>query len=437
LISEISLEDIPIGCVGVVFCVAEESKQRRRLVHDTLTPNVEISADPSVRFTPVSELRSRVNQFNYAATFDFSSFYYQFGLGPKVRKYFSFRVGKKFYCMNRLPMGFKMACAIAQKVSTFLSRSPFDVKVEVYIDNVMILGKCKEVVEQARLYFIERCAKYGVQLSENSGTHTSAIFRGMMFDFAARTVSLKPEYALYFAKCDPTQLSTWSDWRSYIGKVVYATQVLQIPLCRIFVLLKLLSQNVLRNPNEKITPTHSVVEVVSSMNQIIAKNVPRKVYEESVCTKILVTDAALSTGMWGAILITDAKVFYASGKLCLSYQDRSINVAELEAVKCAIDIFKLKDRTLRVLTDNASTMFWLKATWSPVFWANALLQSIFSKVNRVFPLYVPSLLNPADPLSRDTPLEQHHVEFVQFLRRTALAASWGGGGLTFDDTPHT
>jgi hypothetical protein len=134
LASEIALETIPTGCVGIVFCVAETSKCRRRLVHDTLTPNVEISVDPSVKFTAVSELQSRVNEYRFAATFDFSSFYYQFGLAPGVRKFFSFRVNDKYFCMNRLPMGFKLACAMAQKVSSFLARSPFDVKVEVYVD---------------------------------------------------------------------------------------------------------------------------------------------------------------------------------------------------------------------------------------------------------------------------------------------------------------
>jgi hypothetical protein len=436
LISEIALDEIPTGCVGIVFCVAENSKMRRRLVHDTLTPNVEISTDPSVSFTPVSELMSRVNQFNYVATFDFSSFYYQFGLGPRVRKYFSFRVGNKYYCMNRLPMGFKMACAIAQKVSTFLSTSPYDVKVEVYIDNVMILGKCKEVVEQARLYFLARCEKYGVQLSEDSGTQTSAVFRGMLFDFVARTVCLKPAYVDYFEKCNLNTLTTWADWRSHIGKVVYAAQVLQIPMCRIYLLLKLLSQNVLTNPTAKVDPTHSVMSNCKSMNEIIAKNTPRRVYEESVDTKIVVTDAALSTGKWGAILISNAKVYYASGDLSLlSYENCSINVAELEAVKKACEVFGLRERTLRVLTDNASTLFWLRATWSPVFQANSLLQSIFARVNRVFVLYVPSGLNPADPLSRDAPLSPLHAEFVLFLRRTAVAARWGGGGDVLTNTP--
>jgi len=61
LISEIVYENIPQGCVGIVFCVAEEGKKRRRLVHDTLTPNVEIKEDPSVAFTPIPVLQSHVN----------------------------------------------------------------------------------------------------------------------------------------------------------------------------------------------------------------------------------------------------------------------------------------------------------------------------------------------------------------------------------------
>jgi hypothetical protein len=64
---EIPLGEIPVGCVGIVFCVPECSKTRRRLVHDTLTPNV----DPSVEFTPIKKLMKRVNHFKFAVMFDF------------------------------------------------------------------------------------------------------------------------------------------------------------------------------------------------------------------------------------------------------------------------------------------------------------------------------------------------------------------------------
>ena len=331
--------------------------------------------------------------------------------------------------MKRLPMGFKMACAMAQCVSTFLADSPFDVVVEVYVDNVMILGHDAIEVEKARLYFLNKCKLYNVTLSEDSGVMSTAIFRGMTFDFGEKTVCLKPAYVEYFRTLDLSTLSTWSDWRSYVGKVLYATQILQIPMCRIFLLLKLLASNVDTQPNCIMHVQKSVCDVARSMNLIVSKNTPRRVYEESVDTKILVTDSALSTGMWGAVLIAGAKVVLASGALS-SVGNHSINVAELEAVKCAILVFEIRDRTLRVLTDNASTLFWLQSTWSPVFSANALLQKIFAKVGRIFPLYVPSRLNPADPLSRASPLERYHVDFVDFVRRTGFAVCWGGGGLT-------
>jgi hypothetical protein len=250
-------------------------------------------------------------------------------------------------------------------------------------------------------------------------------------------VCLKPSYVSYFDRHDVCMLKSWSDWRSYIGKVVYAVQVLQIPMCRIFLLLKLLAKHATTQPNANINVSESVRQLCGSMNQIISHNAPRQVFEESVDTKILVTDAALSTSMWGAVLLTAGKTYVASGPLSTSFQVPSINVAELEAVKCAVDIFTIRDPTLRVLTDNSSTLFWLKQTWSPVFVANAMLQSIFAKVGRIFPLYVPSALNPADPPSRDEPPQDHHGQFVEFLRRTAFAVCWGGGGWTLGrDTPN-
>ena len=133
IIEDISLDDIPTGCVGIVFSVAEESKTRRRLVHDTLTPNVEISTDPSVAFTPIPALLNHVNHYSYGCTFDFSSFYYQFELAQEVRKYFAFRVGDQYFCMKRLPMGFKLAAKMAQLASQFLSQNPYHVHISKYL----------------------------------------------------------------------------------------------------------------------------------------------------------------------------------------------------------------------------------------------------------------------------------------------------------------
>ena len=427
LIEPVSTEDIPKGCVGLVFCVAEESKTRRRLVHDTLTPNVELSEDPSVSFTPIPELLKQANRFKYACTFDFSSYYYQFELAPEVRSFFAFKVGDLFYRMKRLPMGFKLACKMAQLASKFLSENPFDVRVEVYIDNIMFLGNDREEVARAREYFLEKCKRYNVTLSEDSGVQTFAVFRGIHFDLSSHTVALKESYPVQFRSLDFSVTQTWAWWRSTIGKVIYALQILQVPLCRIFLLLKLLAKNVLTNPSKKMCVSDAIRKQATSISQVIAKNTPRPVYEENVDTKILITDAALSTQMWGSVLVTQSKVLLASGYL---ESVESINVAELEAVQKSIVRFNLRVHTLRVLSDNASTIFWLKNGWAPHFYANTILQRIFVHVKRIFPLYVPSGLNPADPLSRNSDLQQVHIDFVEFVRRTGFTVSWGGGGWT-------
>ena len=302
--------------------------------------------------------------------------------------------------------------------------------VEVYIDNILFLGNDREELEKARRHFLETCRRYEVKLSEDSGVDTQVVFRGIHFDLSKRVIALKPQYAAKFLDRVCKEKESWADIRSLIGKIIYALQVLQVPLCRIFLLLKLLAKNVSTNPNTLIHISPSVRDQIKTISQVISKNSPRTVYTESVTTKILVTDAASSTRMWGAILLTHSNVFMSSGHLDCMYRDESINVAELEAVKKSILHFKIRDPVLRLLSDNSSTICWIKNGWCPFFYANALLQSILSHCKKVFPLYVPSGLNPADPLSRSSDLTPLHLEFLDYLRRTAFAVSWGGGGWT-------
>ena len=98
--------------------------------------------------------------------FDFKAYYDQFPLSKCVQGYFCFR-GRddRTYALTRLPMGFNLACAIAQ--STTWQLLNFEKKSSVFtcIDNVAFAGTVEDVVHDVR-QFLARVDKVGATLNE-------------------------------------------------------------------------------------------------------------------------------------------------------------------------------------------------------------------------------------------------------------------------------
>ena len=100
--------------------------------------------------------------------FDFAAFYDQFPLSPQVASYFCFegRHGETF-ALTRLPMGFTLACAIAQATTWQLLNFQRRSAVFTCIDNVAFAGPLPDVHHDVCL-FMRRCHEASVTLNDHS-----------------------------------------------------------------------------------------------------------------------------------------------------------------------------------------------------------------------------------------------------------------------------
>ena len=98
--------------------------------------------------------------------FDFKAFYDQFPLSKGVQGYFCFRGrNDRTYALTRLPMGFNLACAIAQSTTWQLLNFQKRSSVFTCIDNVAFAGTVDDVVHDVR-NFLARCDLVGATLNE-------------------------------------------------------------------------------------------------------------------------------------------------------------------------------------------------------------------------------------------------------------------------------
>jgi len=107
--------------------------------------------------------------------FDFKSYYDQFGLAAAVQAMFCF-LGRnnEIFALNRLPMGFTLACAIAQATTWQLLN--FECRSEVFtcIDNVAFCGTVADVAHDVKM-FLERCLACHASLNDWEPTAISQL----------------------------------------------------------------------------------------------------------------------------------------------------------------------------------------------------------------------------------------------------------------------
>ena len=98
--------------------------------------------------------------------FDMESYYDQFQCSESVKKKMCFcGPDGLVYALERLPMGLRPACEVAQATTWFLldfEMGP-SVKITTCIDNIRFLGKKTEVVDAVKI-FLNRCREVGAQL---------------------------------------------------------------------------------------------------------------------------------------------------------------------------------------------------------------------------------------------------------------------------------
>jgi len=419
---------------GYIFTVYEAHKVRRRLVHDTLSANYLCDSPPNPFFTPLHSLRDVLSKGEFACTLDLRAMYYQIPLDPKVRRFFPFTFDGQHYQFKRLPMGFRWSVTIAQFITQFLTSSLKDVHVEVYIDNILIVGSRSAVIA-ARQQFLDTCKRYRVSLSEDSPISHIATYRGIRFDFGNKTFCLDPSFIRKFHYRCNNHNDSWCDWRALLGSMIYGLCALGEPFAPFFALLKWLAANVNTSPWHTVVMPAVVAQQWNTACSIILTNVPRALCSTSGFHTII-TDAATETSSVAAIHITP------NGRLEWFFESKpeysSINDLEAFAFASALQRWKSHLRFSNVVwyCDNTSALAAVNATRSKSWPLNCQVHSITTTLHRLrarlFSMWIPSASNPADFPSRYhslPPSEALDAMAFHGLTQRLLASTPGGGEL--------
>jgi hypothetical protein len=124
---------------------------------------------PTIHFTSRAARFERLQKFagSFGWTCDLASFFDQFCLDPKVRKYFGVRRGASVTRLRVMPMGFRPSAQIAQAFTwallDCLGVDPSDERATImsYIDNILIVARTAAEVVRLREKLLARARELG------------------------------------------------------------------------------------------------------------------------------------------------------------------------------------------------------------------------------------------------------------------------------------
>lgn len=366
------VEATPV-CAVKAFCVPEWTVDRKRPI---FWPDFNAAIDKCLLMKGLiplkSQVRANATSSRYSVQFDFASWYDQIGLAPKVSTIFGVTSG---LCLASLPMGFRPSAEVAQMVSTAIAgmELPEGVNVTIYIDNIRFGGPTEEPVVKAAKEFLRRAASVGACLnSQVIAVETNEDFLGEHYDLInkSRSLTTKTVEKLKVARNILSEESlSFRQVAAIFGLLYYASEVLNIPMCKFFRSLAthrhLMSLVV--NDNWDAPAPHLPPEVTDELIvwiDIAAKNTPTEIITES--NKHLPPDVTVfvdaSEYGWGAVSISESCVKHYGG--VWSADDRSkfnlslSTVAEPLAVQRALSaIVSTNFKHVAVFSDHMGLVF--------------------------------------------------------------------------------
>lgn len=390
--------------------------------------------------------------------FDFKSFYDQFVLWLRVRRFFGLLGHDEMvYWLRLLPMGFRLAVAAAQATMWMFLNFPKSEKVNVAtcIDNVCFSGK-RSLVHPVVNTFLERVFSCGFTLNGWDGSKYLLLnlsermsklreTEEREFDFLGETYSLSRGVRAMTTKTVDKLVMVWQaigklgfqvtnrQFFCLIGLLVYATGVLSIPTYKyfnVFRKVRLLSAKL--NENESLwdsplSMSLSKGEVVDLTGWVKAalRNEPVPTLSgrkeppplDQIDAMYIVVDA--SEWGWGALLFNNKRVCVGTGCGKWGKGDFSSSVkAEPLGVRQAVLHFRHSIRSCKVaiLTDHESLVWASRSMFTHSFFYNScfvFLQGMKKELNSNFFFYfLAGVRNTADSLSRGTGVETRSFPLV-------------------------
>ena len=357
-------------------------------------------------------------------------FFYQIALHPDVQDFFAFEINGAHYAFTRLPMGFTWSVVITNAITRFLASDlPGATFIDTYVDNTLIVGLTKADVQCALDELLRRARYYNVTVGEVTQGH-NVTHRGMELDFLRKTVRATPAMVDKLLNRNARNAGTWGHWRSLISSVFNIMAIYGTPLGTYPHLAKYLSKHALTDPRTQVAPWAQFLLEWNSAIDMVARNTPVHPRRPTLAGPIVITDARLDayTTVLAAILVgTDGTVETATWPIHTTGHE--INQLEAMAFDLSIDRWSahFRNSTITHLIDNTAAMCGIQHGHTPAFRLNAVVTRTATKQIKfnfdVISLYVPSLHNPADALTRGCDFSAEHRAVLDWAVRNALQAS--------------
>ena len=364
--------------------------------------------------------------------FDMESYYDQFQCGESVKRKMCFcGPDGLVYALERLPMGLRPACEVAQATTWFLldfEMGP-SVKIATCIDNIRFLGKRNEVVDAVKI-FLNRCRSVGAQLDrwpksdeaqdivemgEREGDFLGETYN---YDKSTRRLTTRSVDKLVMIR---NWFESWKDrpvqvtarqMSVVMGMFFWTAAVLAIPLCNYFHLLRDYRRAGAEASNSnnydaaKVTLTRTAVKEMTTWLETSIKNeeTPMQTPSQGEPQLNLVVDASgVGYCAIATTNFTDCQILSGSWQPNQMAKAQSSVWAEPECIYLAcLRFVRPEDRFVRVFTDHSPVVYASRAGYAKGFNPNHLLE----RLKKTFPktifeiVHVKGELNPADRFSR-------------------------------------
>ena len=431
---------------AVAFSVAELAKGRRRFILWPKNFNNDFDYEPQVDLKTVATVIAEVQNWRHerlaARVFDAKAAFFQLRCPLEFQRHLVFSVHGEMYEMTRMPMGATVTPEIQQRLSVSLAQWAVNevppelgsVIYTVHIDNFRFLGST-EAVRMAGDKFIARCRKFNVTLNPED---LPGDFLGIHFNYEDRSVALTSKFVNKLKAVQSSSESgvprsmTISEFETLFGRLMFAAEVLQLPLYKWYYAIKFYRKFCSKMSKERQPDDTPILLWKAAHEQLCEwfacaiQNVRRyPVDSDSNNGGVLFTDA--SDAGFGMVFIRGGTVIARGCKWSESrfWRDEqflpSINQRELFAVMEGAEWLislgvQIKDIHLRI--DNVAALSSIRKRRSNSFFLNKRLQQAGLRWASIS--YVSSEDNLADEPSRNfAPRRDQDSESHDTQRTTA------------------
>ena len=393
------------------FTVGKNDGGSRFILDATPLNRVSVSA-PYMGLPRLHVLFQELMDYDFAATVDAMSYFYQFELHKDIRPYFSFIANStRGYglrlCLERLCMGWRFSPAIAQQCSNticaeVLSRLPFKAMCVAWVDNFIMAASTAMELTTLIATFKQVAEEINLTLHPFSTAPQSLSVLGFDVDLKLRSITHQQKWLTKLRA--QMKATTWT-LRSTVeltGKIMWIAYARQLALCKLpstLHTLSLVASTVAEHRNWDAPFEISAAAFTEFQDVVTLAHQPFSPTcdVEDDLWLLMYSDASSSSWAWTSGAYSTCDRFVA-------WSDAHIFFHELRAALHALLSAAARGvKQVALGVDNTAVLFALRGQHSTSVIANEWIRRAMEQIPpsfrfRIF--HVATELNPADQYTR-------------------------------------